>query len=153
MLGSATKALDLALARLKSLDVGDLNKPLVHLFDEAVEIMRSECADLREQIVQLDTEIEEAKAATNSQVTWMHGQVINLWESQHETLMKIWVSKQVDQDDAQEESVTTETIDLGRKTLSRVREVGSVLYLNKQNASCKVLSELEQIRDCELRTS
>ena len=31
--------------------------------------------------------------------------------------------------------VTTETIDLGRKTLSRVREVGSVLYLNKQNAS------------------
>jgi len=31
--------------------------------------------------------------------------------------------------------VTTETIDLGRRTLSRVREVGSVLYLNKQNAS------------------
>jgi len=50
-------------------------------------------------------------------------------------------------------TVTTETIDLGRKTLSRVREVGSVLYLNKQNASCEVLSEIEQIRDCELRTS
>jgi len=33
--------------------------------------------------------------------------------------------------------VTTETIDLGRKTLSRVREVGSVLYLNKQNASLR----------------
>ena len=49
--------------------------------------------------------------------------------------------------------VTTETIDLGQKTLSRVREVGSVRYLNKQNASCEVLSEIEQIRDCELRTS
>jgi len=45
----------------------------------------------------------------------------------------------------------TETIDLGRKTLSRVREVGSVLYLNKQNASYKVLSELEQIRGLRVK--
>jgi len=37
----------------------------------------------------------------------------------------------------------TKTIDLGQKTLSIVREVGSGLYLNKQNASHKVLSELE----------
>jgi len=40
-------------------------------------------------------------------------------------------------------AVTTETIDLGRKTLSIVREVGSVSYPNKQNASDEVLSELE----------
>jgi len=39
-------------------------------------------------------------------------------------------------------NVTTETIDLGRETLSIVREVGSVSYHNKQNASCEVLSEL-----------
>jgi len=55
--------------------------------------------------------------------------------------------------DLRHRTVTTETIDLGQETLSRVREVGSVLYLNKQNASYKVLSEVEQIRDCELRTS
>jgi len=48
-------------------------------------------------------------------------------------------------------TVTTETIDLGRKTLSRVREVGSVLYLNKQNASCEVLSELKQIRSLQVK--
>jgi len=47
--------------------------------------------------------------------------------------------------------VTTETIDLGRKTLSRVREVGSVLYLNKQNASHEVLSELKQIRGLQVK--
>ena len=41
-----------------------------------------------------------------------------------------------------EEHVTTETIDLGQKTLSIVREVGSVSYHNKQSAPCEVLSEL-----------
>ena len=39
--------------------------------------------------------------------------------------------------------VTTKTIDLDRETLSTVREVGSGLYLNKQNASDEVLSVLE----------
>jgi len=53
--------------------------------------------------------------------------------------------------DMKEPSVTTKTIDLGRKTLSIVREVGSGLYLNKQNASCEVLSELEQIRGLRVK--
>jgi len=40
-------------------------------------------------------------------------------------------------------TVTTETIDLGQRRLSIVREVGCGLYLNKQNASDEVLSVLE----------
>ena len=47
--------------------------------------------------------------------------------------------------------VTTETIDLGRKTLSIVRGVGSGLYLNKQNASDKVLSVLEQMQGLQVK--
>lgn len=86
------------------MDVGSTSNLPQHPFDEAITIMRTECADLRERIVELTSEVEEAKSGAESQVTWIHSQVLSLWESQRETLLKLQVSKEVERDDAQDQS-------------------------------------------------
>lgn len=101
--------MDIALAKLRSMAVGDAPDQ-AHPFDEAIEIMQTECADLRERIVELNSQIKEVKSSTNSQVTWMHSQVISLWEAQRETLMKVRVSKEVERDAAQDETLATSTL-------------------------------------------